>query len=88
MLERATLPRPLEVFVKVNTGMNRLGFSPSAVAGVCERLGRSPSVAAIRLMTHLARADEDDGPALDDERREELQRIGRQLEAERPRRRR
>ena len=63
MLERATLPRPLEVFVKVNTGMNRLGFSPSAVAGVCERLGRSPSVAAIRLMTHLARADEDDGIA-------------------------
>ena len=26
--------RPLEVFVKVNTGMNRLGFAPDEVAGV------------------------------------------------------
>jgi hypothetical protein len=30
MLEAATLARPLEVFVKVNTGMNRLGFRPAA----------------------------------------------------------
>jgi len=63
MLERAVLPRPLEVFVKVNTGMNRLGFGTGEVARVCERLSRSPSVAALRLMTHLARADEDDGIA-------------------------
>jgi alanine racemase len=63
LLERAALPRPLEVFVKVNTGMNRLGLAPSAVAGVCERLSRASSVAALRLMTHLARADEEDGLA-------------------------
>ena len=37
MLERAVLPRPLEVFVKVNTGMNRLGFAPGAVARTCGR---------------------------------------------------
>jgi alanine racemase len=60
-LERATLVRPLEVFVKVNTGMNRLGFRPDKVAGVCERLSSSPAVAALRLMTHLARAEDDDG---------------------------
>ncbi|GIK85285.1 MAG: alanine racemase [Burkholderiales bacterium] len=63
MLERAVLPRPLEVFVKVNTGMNRLGLAPRDVARACERLGGSPSVAALRLMTHFARADEDDGLA-------------------------
>jgi len=63
MLERAVLPRPLEVFVKVNTGMNRLGFAPDRVAAVCGRLANAPSVAAIRLMTHLARADEEDGIA-------------------------
>lgn len=63
MLERAVLPRPLEVFVKVNTGMNRLGFAAGDVARVCERLSNAPSVAALRLMTHLARADEDDGIA-------------------------
>ncbi|MCC6193271.1 MAG: alanine racemase [Burkholderiales bacterium] len=61
MLEKAVLARPLEVFVKVNTGMNRLGFRPGDVAGVCQRLSSSPSVAALRLMTHFARADEDDG---------------------------
>jgi alanine racemase len=61
MLELAVLPRPLEVFVKVNTGMNRLGFRPEEVAGVCQRLSSSPSVAALRLMMHFARADEDDG---------------------------
>ena len=61
MLELAVLPRPLEVFVKVNTGMNRLGFRPAEVASVCQRLSSSPSVAALRLMMHFARADEEDG---------------------------
>ncbi len=61
MLEKTVLSRPLEVFVKVNVGMNRLGFRPGEVAGVCRRLGSSPSVAALRLMMHFARADEDDG---------------------------
>jgi alanine racemase len=61
MLERAALSRPLEVFLKINTGMNRLGIAPGETAGACERLSRAPSVAALRLMTHLARADEDDG---------------------------
>lgn len=61
MLEKAVLTRPLEVFIKVNSGMNRLGFAPADVRGVCERLAHAPSVAALRLMTHLARADEEDG---------------------------
>jgi alanine racemase len=63
ILERAALSRPLEVFVKVNTGMNRLGLRPADVARACERLTHSPAVAALRLMTHFARADEDDGIA-------------------------
>jgi alanine racemase len=61
MLEAAQLVRPLEVFVKVNTGMNRLGFRPDEVAGVCLRLASTPAVAALRLMMHLPRADEEDG---------------------------
>lgn len=61
MLEKAVLPRPLEVFVKINTGMNRLGFAPQDARMVCDRLAHAPSVAALRVMTHLARADEDDG---------------------------
>jgi alanine racemase len=61
MLEKAVLPRPLEVFIKVNTGMNRLGFAPEDVRAVCDRLAHAPSVAALRLMTHLARAEDEDG---------------------------
>jgi alanine racemase len=61
MLESARLTRPIEVFVKVNTGMNRLGLRPDAVGAAVERLSHCDSVAAMRLMTHLARADEDDG---------------------------
>jgi alanine racemase len=61
MLERASLTRPIEVFVKINTGMNRLGIAAADAAAVCERLSRAASVAALRLMTHLARADEEDG---------------------------
>jgi alanine racemase len=63
MLEHAKLERPLEVFVKINSGMNRLGVPPAGVAGIVERLNRCESVAVLRLMTHLARADEEDGIA-------------------------
>jgi alanine racemase len=63
MLEHANVARPFEVFVKVNTGMNRLGFAPADVRSVVERLDNCESVAVLRMMTHLARADEDDGLA-------------------------
>ena len=63
MLEGANLARPLEVFVKINSGMNRLGMSPAEVPRLVERLDRCDSVAVLRLMTHLARADEGDGLA-------------------------
>jgi alanine racemase len=61
MLEAATLPRPIEVFVKINTGMNRLGFRPDLAHTIVDRLSRASSVAVMRMMTHLARADEEEG---------------------------
>ena len=61
MLEAAHLERPIEVFLKINTGMNRLGVRAGEVSGLAERLTHCDSVAALRLMTHLARADEEDG---------------------------
>ena len=62
MLESAELARPIEVFVKVNTGMNRLGFPPADTYAIVDRLSHASSVAVLRLMTHLARADEEEGP--------------------------
>jgi alanine racemase len=61
MLELATLERPLEVFIKVNTGMNRLGLRPAEVADVVERLTHCDAVATMRMMSHFARAEEPDG---------------------------
>jgi alanine racemase len=61
MLETAALSRPVEVFLKINTGMNRLGVRPADVPGIVERLTQCDAVAAIRLMTHFARAEEPEG---------------------------
>ncbi len=61
MLETTRLTRPLEVFVKVNTGMNRLGIRPREIVRITQRLAACETVGALRVMTHFARADERDG---------------------------
>jgi alanine racemase len=48
---------PQHVFLKLNSGMNRLGFAPSAYRAAWLRLDALPQVGAITLMTHLANAD-------------------------------
>jgi alanine racemase len=53
----------LDVWLKVNTGMNRLGFAPQQVAQIIERLRRHRAVRDITLMTHFANADEARGVA-------------------------
>jgi alanine racemase len=61
MLEAALLPRPIRAWLKLDTGMNRLGFPPEEAREVAARLLACPGVAApLRLMTHLACADERD----------------------------
>jgi alanine racemase len=68
MLEAAALPRAVGAWLKTDTGMNRLGFPPDAIAGVLERLAACPSVApAPRLMTHFACADERDSAVTDEQ---------------------
>ncbi len=47
-----------EVWLKVDTGMNRLGFAPDAFADAWTRLEELPCVGVVRLMTHLANADD------------------------------
>lgn len=59
LLERSPPPRAVGVWLKIDTGMHRLGFAPQEVAGVHRRLRAMPAVRGTpRLMTHLARADE------------------------------
>lgn len=56
-LVSAKLPKPVDVFVKINTGMNRLGFVSDEVAGVCRVLATCANVGEILAMTHFADAD-------------------------------
>jgi len=48
---------PLRVTVKINTGMNRLGFAPEQLQGVLHRLQAIGSVYVTTLMTHFANGD-------------------------------
>jgi alanine racemase len=54
---------PHRVFLKMNSGMNRLGFKPDAYRAAFARLGALPQVEEVTLMTHFANADMPaDGP--------------------------
>jgi alanine racemase len=50
---------PHRVFLKMNTGMNRLGFTPAAYRSAWQRLSGLTQVDEITLMTHLSDADGD-----------------------------
>jgi alanine racemase len=51
----------LSVWLKLNSGMNRLGFSAQEFPAVMERLKSHRAVREVTLMTHFAQADEAPG---------------------------
>lgn len=63
MLEQIKLAKPISVHLKINTGMNRLGFKPSDFELAMSRLLACGNVADLTLMTHFATADEVSGIA-------------------------
>lgn len=51
--------RPLTVWLKIDSGMHRLGFAPERAAEVHARLSALPALAGrIQLLSHFARSDE------------------------------
>jgi alanine racemase len=58
--------RPQHVFLKMNSGMNRLGFAPERYRAAWLRLDALAQVEQITLMTHLASADAADEGAADE----------------------
>ncbi|MDP3085084.1 MAG: alanine racemase [Rubrivivax sp.] len=54
---------PHRVFLKLNSGMNRLGLRPAAFRAAWTRLNALPQVDEISLMTHFADADGERGVA-------------------------
>ncbi len=62
LLEAFRGPRAFALWLKVDTGMNRLGFRPQEFRAAWERLrSLRPAPVQLRVLTHLACADEADG---------------------------
>ncbi|MCF8199830.1 MAG: alanine racemase [Sulfuritalea sp.] len=67
-LIEARLTVRLPVYLKLNTGMNRLGFNEDDFNTALSRLDEADCVASVTLMTHFADADDERGIAAQLER--------------------
>ncbi|WP_342221676.1 catabolic alanine racemase DadX [Candidatus Fukatsuia endosymbiont of Tuberolachnus salignus] len=56
-LKKAKLETPLDIYLKLNSGMNRLGFSGEAMYKIWQEAKASNNISKITLMSHFANAD-------------------------------
>lgn len=56
-LEHAGKIEPIDVWVKVDTGMHRIGFPPEALPDIIKRLKVCMAVGRVRVMSHFPTAD-------------------------------
>ena len=61
MLEKTAIEGTLDVYLKINSGMNRLGFTVDNVRLASIALGANKGVGSVTLMTHFADADGAEG---------------------------
>lgn len=66
-LLNSPLKRAVNVWLKLDTGMHRLGFSESALREAFSALAASPNVAEINLISHFACADLRGHPMIEDQ---------------------
>ena len=57
ILRRSDLPGEIDVYIKVNSGMNRLGFTVDSLRLAYNALRMHPQVRSVTAMTHFADAD-------------------------------
>jgi alanine racemase len=62
-LDKASFEGQLDAYLKVNSGMNRLGFTVDNVRLAWNALHANPRIASVTLMTHFADADGEGGVA-------------------------
>ncbi|MDR9892413.1 catabolic alanine racemase DadX [Pseudenterobacter timonensis] len=60
-LQNARLHAPLDIYLKVNSGMNRLGFQPDRVHTVWQQLRALKNTGEMTLMAHFADAEKPEG---------------------------
>lgn len=66
-IEQAELTQPLTLWLKLDSGMHRVGFHPADYQVAYRRLLASGKVAKIVLMSHFSRADELDSSRSDEQ---------------------
>ena len=62
-LAKATLSAPLDIYLKMNSGMNRLGFQPDQVHNAWQKLRSLENAGELTLMAHFAEAETAEGIA-------------------------
>jgi len=67
LLEADPLRAPRSLWIKLDTGMHRVGFPPERLPELVKRLRRLPNLRELRVLTHFANADD---PADDATRRQ------------------
>jgi alanine racemase len=68
LLRQAGAGEPFRIWLKLDTGMNRLGFKGAAFNAALEALRALPRVQSpVNLFTHLSSADDPDSPATTDQ---------------------
>ncbi len=68
-LKAMDLPQALKLFLKVDTGMHRLGFMPEEIPAIVREIEGHKNVRDITLMTHFATADEENSPLFAEQNR-------------------
>jgi alanine racemase len=62
LLEQCRLSGPVNLWLKLDTGMHRLGLAPEVAVGAFRRLRAAPITGELGLLTHFACADQLDSP--------------------------
>ncbi|CDG21279.1 Alanine racemase [Xenorhabdus poinarii G6] len=60
-IEKAKLDNAIDIYLKLNSGMNRLGFTPEEYPQIISSVRRINNINSVTLMTHFANADNDVG---------------------------
>lgn len=55
--------KKIQVWIKIDTGMHRLGFTPNQFFDVYDTINRAPFIELLGFMTHFPQADDIDNPS-------------------------
>ncbi|PHM28621.1 hypothetical protein Xbud_01216 [Xenorhabdus budapestensis] len=60
-MEEAELDKPIDIYLKLNSGMNRLGFTPDEYPQIVSMANGIKNINSVTLMTHFANSDNEIG---------------------------